>query len=736
MAVGKLMREQLGVEDLEVVRRCHDLTGGHPVLLGHVVETLAPETPSAMAAALARLEVEPPAPIVDAVAEQLEALSSGGRGVAEAAAVAGRHATVGRLRALTDLPAAELARRIGELADAGLVRGADAPALWSPIEAAAVLHRTAAGRRLDLHARMARLLHAQGGADDDIAHHLCSAAPVIAPWVGPTLLRAGRRAVRSGDLEGGTRLLRMALESQLAEDERCQVLEALARAELALGDPAVLGRLRTLAERSGRPEHRLRLAKALITHGSPRDAVNELEALLASTDDDGVGRKARVQLLTALRQDLGLRRRSRSLVEELTEVLRADAGADPGTLAELAYEQVLAGVPRDVVLELAHRALDGAQRGDVGANQSHILFLTLLWAGDHGMARRLVQILERTGDLSGVQLHRRAALAFAVGCIEEAVVDATAALDVLDVPVLRPSTAALLARCHVRLGQPDRAAAILTPIVAERRVHTWVTYHPVLLACAEVNRASGDWDGALRAAEDCADFSARMGTDNPVVVPWHPVAAEALEALGRGHEAVQLADEALGRLDRFGRRPAEVCSPLVGVQERLRPPAARPAAVTSIRVIGESQVRTAGSVTPLRDDLVDRALRYLAVHDRPILREELAEVLWPDLDPATGRQRLRKVLSRLRARHGELIVSRGTHLVVAPGVEVDLRAFQRLARDARCASAPADVRRAGRAALAFGDGDVCPLERYQDWAIDATEEYRRERDRIASLLDG
>ena len=318
-----------------------------------------------------------------------------------------------------------------------------------------------------------------------------------------------------------------------------------------------------------------------------------------------------------------------------------------------------------------------------------------------------------------VQHLRRAAVAFAMDSIDLARDHCVTALESsVDVPMMRPSLTALLARCHVRLGQPSEAAAVLDPVLGDPALTSLVTYHPVLLASAEIARAEGEWEAALRAAEDCGQFSARMGTENPVVIPWHPVAAEALEAMGRDRDATRVARAALEVLDGFGYAPQAVRRPLREVCDRLRRPDPAPVPARQIQVIGEPTFVTDRSTVQLRDDLVDHALRFVAVHDRPVLREELTEALWPGLDPATGRHRLRRLLSRLRARHGDVVVRRGAQLAIDPEIDVDLRTFDHLARDALSATdsavsatrrpscARARQRRGVRARPLRGLGDV------------------------------
>lgn len=738
VALGRLLRSRLGIDDLEIVRRCHDLTGGDTGLVEHLVEALRSVPSPVDTEIVDRLEADPPPAVVEWIERRLAPVTPASRAVAGAIAVAGPGSTIARLAALLDRPRDEVRGGVAELKAAGVLVEETTLAYRSTWEASAVGALLDPAERRALHRRMASALDEHGGGDLEIARHLSATGPTGEPWAGPALLRAARQVARSGDHARAARWLRQALEEPLDEPDHHRVLDALARSESALGDPRALGRLRALADRTGAPEQRLRLARELISRASPCEAVAELDAMLTSTDDPALRRRIKMQLVTALRNDLDLRHRSHELAGELADELRADAGADAGALAEIAYEHVLAGTSVGLVLELAHRALEGARRGEVGAHQSQVLFLTLVTSGDVPGAQRLIRLREQAGDAPILQLHRRGVLAFALGEMEDAAAFASAALaSAVDVPIMRPSVTALRARCLLRQGRTDDATTVLQPILADRTLSTLVTYHPVLLARAELARAVGDWPEALVAAEECADFSARMGTENPVVVPWHPVAAEALVVLGRTEEAGELASDALARIERFGRAPTELCAPLEDALARTRPtPAVDAACDVRIVVIGDGGVERDGGLVPMGEDLVDRALRYLAVHERPVLREELVEALWPDADPAAGRHRLRKLLSRLRSRHGELVVSTGSQLCIAPGVEVDLRRFRELARAARAATDPDAAMRAGRAALELARGDVLPLDRYDDWALTVDADHRREREQVADLVDG
>ena len=104
--------------------------------------------------------------------------------------------------------------------------------------------------------------------------------------------------------------------------------------------------------------------------------------------------------------------------------------------------------------------------------------------------------------------------------------------------------------------------------------------------------------------------------------------------------------------------------------------------------------------------------RLAVAVDRPVPRDELAELLWPDeLDPAKRSARLSVVLSNIRrVLGGALLADRDAVRLDLATVELDLAAVHR-------AMAAADDAGLARAHVA----PVLPEDAYEDWAIEARE---------------
>lgn len=156
------------------------------------------------------------------------------------------------------------------------------------------------------------------------------------------------------------------------------------------------------------------------------------------------------------------------------------------------------------------------------------------------------------------------------------------------------------------------------------------------------------------------------------------------------------------------------------------------AATARIRMLGAFQVTAAdgsrAEVPATRGDV----LKYLAVRRHAHL-EEVVDVVWPGLDPATGRRRLRNVLTRLRAACGPIIERDDDALVLRPDVAVDVHRFEDDASRALQLGFgdPRAVALAG-SAVALYRGDLLPGDPYVDWTSGPRERLRR---RFVALLD-
>jgi DNA-binding SARP family transcriptional activator len=160
-----------------------------------------------------------------------------------------------------------------------------------------------------------------------------------------------------------------------------------------------------------------------------------------------------------------------------------------------------------------------------------------------------------------------------------------------------------------------------------------------------------------------------------------------------------------------------------------------------IHLLGRFEVRVGATVVVDRSWGRSRAktlLKRLALQSgRALHREQVLELLWPEVDPTAAGNNLRKNLHYLRAAFaaggaGDPIVATADGVLSLTDVAwVDVDAFRAAGRAARSAR---DDPQAYEAALRLYAGDLLPEDIYEDWTAAAREELRAlRRDLLGEL---
>jgi len=250
---------------------------------------------------------------------------------------------------------------------------------------------------------------------------------------------------------------------------------------------------------------------------------------------------------------------------------------------------------------------------------------------------------------------------------------------------------------EARWGDPELAERALADFAASPQQAPRDTWRTLLLRALAASRAGSERAGSLAAQA----YEAAAALDRPDLPRAHePDVAALVEPL-----ALAAGSTAAGA-------------------------AAGGSATFTITLLGGFGVVGAGAAVDVPAGRPSTLVKYLAVAGAPVAAEEAIELLWPDVEEATGRQRLRNLLNRLRASCGDLVIRDERSLVLAPS-EVDAAGFERAAEAAMSAAA---VARPGlaRTALARYTGELLPGERYEGWAAAPRERLRR---RCLDLLD-
>ena len=151
-----------------------------------------------------------------------------------------------------------------------------------------------------------------------------------------------------------------------------------------------------------------------------------------------------------------------------------------------------------------------------------------------------------------------------------------------------------------------------------------------------------------------------------------------------------------------------------------------------VRLFGEPTVTTSdGTAIELPPGMPGELVRMLALHPLGLPTDVVLEQFFPDAPADAARQRLRQVLTRLRASTGhDLVIRPGDQLLLTPAW-VDVREFLAAADRVRAASGPRAAQQA-YGALALWREPLLPGDPYAPWAEGIRDEVEY---RHLSLLD-
>lgn len=512
--------------------------------------------------------------------------------LAGAIAVLDGLATPAHLARLSGTAETTAARALTALEDAGLLAPAGRHGLRHPAARAAVLDGMDPAARSALHAEAARLAHAAGAADTEVAGQLLAARDTRPEWSLPVLRSAADRHAAEGDTDRAAALLGLAHEA-------CP--DATSRAEVDIRLGVVLGRTDPAAA-----EHRLAaplaaatagqlgpralapLARALAAQGRVDESADVLERLAA----DGARRGAApggdpLDGLSAFPRWAAGRRRPPAEPGSHPAVRTTGTTVHPAALWALPVEAEEGAAARSAELFLRGATLAEGTVEPVAQALRTLLHLdgaarALPWCEEfaHQAARR-----GATGWLAvfaGLTAEARLRLGDLTGAAETAE-GALRAAPARGTSVLLGALAGTLARAYTAMGRLEEAATVLTrPAPAEHAggVHG-LAY---LRARGHHALATSRFHAALGDFLDIGRHAKLWGLDRPRVLPWRADAAEALLRLGEAHRAERfLADQLTTR---------DAADPWVrGTSLRLR---------ASLRGPGERQAMLARAVDDLQ----------------------------------------------------------------------------------------------------------------------------------------
>jgi DNA-binding SARP family transcriptional activator len=178
-------------------------------------------------------------------------------------------------------------------------------------------------------------------------------------------------------------------------------------------------------------------------------------------------------------------------------------------------------------------------------------------------------------------------------------------------------------------------------------------------------------------------------------------------------------------------RERELSESLIALAARTGLPAAVALEETTLPLtlttLGRFELARGGRPVELPGRQPTMLLKLVAIGGGKLNADQAIELLWPDTTPASGRNRLRTVLNRVKDAAPDVIVREGDVLRLGTGVRLDLERFMREAMQS-IALAPVQANAAeaiARSAIACYQGELLPTDLYAEWAFEMREKARR-----------
>jgi LuxR family transcriptional regulator, maltose regulon positive regulatory protein len=219
---------------------------------------------------------------------------------------------------------------------------------------------------------------------------------------------------------------------------------------------------------------------------------------------------------------------------------------------------------------------------------------------------------------------------------------------------------------------------------------------------------------------------------------WRVTLLRAYAAWRRGDPAAgALAARAFEQAARLGQpqlpliREREISESLMALAVETGSPAAAALEVSSLpmalALLGRFELTQGGRPVTIGPGQAAQLLKIVAVSGGRLPAEQAIETLWPEADPAAGRNRLRTVLVRVHQAAADAVRRDGELLTLGAGIRVDLDQFREEARQALALRSgnPGAAVAVAQSAIARYRGELLPDDPYEPWADEPREAARR-----------
>jgi DNA-binding CsgD family transcriptional regulator len=583
-AVKAVAAETLGeLADEEVAVACYAATAGNPFYVRELLLALEREQVPGSRQLAERARALVPDAVIRTLRVRVGRIGAEGVALARALAVLGDDVPLRHAAPLAGLSLEAASDAADALAAAEILLAREPLRFAHPLVRSAIQRDIPAGELSSGHLEAARLLLAERAPAERVAAHLLLGRAQGADWVVEQLREAAREARRRGAPDSAARYLQRALGEPPARHVIGDVLAELGSAESAAGAPDASKHLEQAIDATSDPHRRaelsLELGHTLYNEGRYAQAAAAYDRGVAelggAREESPERRELHDELQMGYTVAAGivdeLRPQALERSRQLLSLAASEGFPTRGQrllLAQASMHAALAGEPAGRVLELAERAWDG---GRLLARETSDGMAWLLVGAAITQCGELDRAIELADAVIADAQQRSSPLAFATasyfratpkrwrGEITDALADLEQARDARRYGWRRftRSAAASYCLCLIETGELDRAEAALLEDSGLEQPRGDLEDARRLFALAELRLAQGEPDAAL-------EYARRAGTEIERSAkvwwycPWHCTATEALIALGRTHEALELARFGLDLAERTGGRHAQI----------------------------------------------------------------------------------------------------------------------------------------------------------------------------------
>lgn len=482
---------------------------------------------------------------------------------ARAVAVLGTAATAGRAGGLAGLDSDTCAEAIAALMAERLIEGEYALRFVHPLVRSAVYEDLAPPLRQRWHARAARLLDAEGAAQEEVTVHLLAAGATGDTWVVDRLRTAAADARGRGAADVAAMCLQRALAEPPPVQVRADVLFELGGLETMQAPAAAVGHLtEALTGTTGWPrrgEIALALSEALALGGRFADAVELLARTAAEAGDEPSREPLEAALFNTARMDLGTRAVTQPLLERIQARAAGNSELDPQLHANLAIELAATGSDRDSAVWNARQALTAIPRlMSVSTAALPETISVLLFADEAAAARVAAQTWLRLAQQQGSQPSAAVAegftslLALYGGEVSESVAFGEQGIAGTANVWISTIVCSFVVRALIDRGELDQAGALLAGRDLTGDLPPSWPHNLVRHARGCLRAAGGDHAAAVADLMTAGEMADQWGIPNPAIMPWRSDAALSLAALGDRPAAGQLCAAEIELARRWG----------------------------------------------------------------------------------------------------------------------------------------------------------------------------------------